>query len=263
MRLLAVVLVAAVAGVAAQDTGAARFEAVTIKPTVSPVPNGASFGGGGPTRWVVTNGAARNLILSAYPSTTSDLIGAPDWVHNDYYDVVAVSARPATRTVQEAMLRAMLADRFKLQLHTESRQRDGYALVVARDDRRLGSSLRRVGTDCAAYNQALRENRPLPDVSAPTNGSPLCSMSMGRGRLLSGGRTMQELAGSVQGVAGRPIVDRTGLEGDYEFTLDYSAGPEGPSIFTSLEEQLGLKLQPTRVPIEVLVIDHIERPTPD
>jgi uncharacterized protein (TIGR03435 family) len=103
----------------------------------------------------------------------------------------------------------------------------------------------------------------------PVSGAPPCGMLGGGGTMRYGGISMAGLARSISGAAGRVVVDKTGLDGIYEFTLRYSTQPLGgspddaPSIFTALQEQLGLKLESTKGPVEILVIDQVERPTED
>jgi len=159
------------------------------------------------------------------------------------------------------MLRALLADRFKFAAHYETQQRPIYTLVLARADGRLGPQLRHIDIDCATY-------KPDPDASARTSAdAPPCTFRVTgaqTSKMVSGGRTMQQLADSISNEAGRPIFDKTGLTGYYVFTLeDDGFNPNGLSIFTALQEQLGLKLESARGPVDVLVIDHIERPTED
>jgi uncharacterized protein (TIGR03435 family) len=210
------------------------------------------------------------VIRTAYPADTSDLIGAPDWVLNEIYDLTARANREVPRDEMQAMLQRMLAERFKLAVHYEMQERPVYALVVARPDGRLGPNIRKSDLDCEAIQAARRAGSKAP-APATSNGAPACGMSM-RGatgmEVLLGARPLSTLASSFGTAPGRVVVDKTGLQGNYDVTLNYmpqpSANPqpgEPPSIFTAVEEQLGLKLQPDRAQLRVLVIDRIERPT--
>ena len=246
------------------------FDAVSIKRNVSDVITSRSVGERPGGVFILSGMAVAPVIRAAYPADTSDLIGAPDWVSSEIYDLTARANRDVPRDEMQAMLRAMLAERFKLAVHYEMQERPVYALVVARADGRLGSNLKRSDLDCDAIQAARRAGSKEP-APATSNGAPACGMSM-RGttgmEVLLGARPLSSLASSFGAVAGRVVIDKTGLNGNYDVTLNYmpqpSANPqpgEPPSIFTAVEEQLGLKLQPDRAQLRVLVIDRIEPPT--
>jgi uncharacterized protein (TIGR03435 family) len=227
------------------------FDVVSIKrsaPGAPPGSGGVQPGG----RYRLANGPARILIGVAYPAV-EEIIGAPDWVTYENYDVTAIAGANATEDDIAAMMRSMLAQRFKLQARIEQRERPVYALTLARRDGTLGPNLRSSRcTDAAA-------------------GKTPCIARFGRGSITAGGFSMEWLAVNLRGGAGRPVVDRTGLTGGYDFTLEYAAGapaldtaPDGkPSLFTALQEQLGLKLEPAQALLPVIVVERIERPLPD
>lgn len=182
------------------------------------------------------------------------------------------------------MVRAMLADRLKLATHVEQRQLPAYDLVLARSDRRLGPGIKPSEIDCVAKAAADRAAadaaraagtpppRPtIPDMQAPP---PICGpMRLGGG--MEGDTTMGNLAMMLRGLGGvdRPVVDKTGLTGSYRIKLEFDlalgrSGPpispspvDLPSVFTALQDQLGLKLESSKAEREVLVIDRLERPT--
>jgi uncharacterized protein (TIGR03435 family) len=270
---LAMTLVSAQTPQAPPDSGGRTFEVASIKRNTS-TGSGRSVGSRAGGRFVMVNGPVATLVRSAYPSDTSELIGAPDWIQSERYDVNAKAEGNPARDEMQAMLRALLADRFKLAMHYETREQPVYALMLSRSDGRLGAEIRRSALDCEAVAAANRIGRPL-DVPLPANGAPACGMSAGGGTLRIGGMPLRSLAGSIAGATGRVIVDKTGLEGNYEVTLRYATQPaaltapnaagvnDPPSIFTALREQLGLKLEPDRAPLQMIVIDHIERPTED
>ena len=263
--LAACLLVAAVAGA---QTGPS-FDVATVKLNRddSAGPRIGNEGGG---RWQMIKLPIRSLLLSAYPADTSEIVGMPGWVATDTYDVVGKSAENTTREQQEAMLRTLLADRFKFKGRLEALERPIYSLVVARRDGRLGPQIRKYDGDCAAFGAAYSRGQRL-EMPVPTNGATPCGMTFGGSRILAGGISLKMLAANITQAAGRVVVDKTGLTGVYEFTLNYNqnpsaasdAGGDTVSIFTALQEQLGLKLEPDRGPVRVLVVDHIERPTPD
>ena len=179
----------------------------------------------------------------------------------------------------QLMMRALLVERFKLAVHRETRQIPVYALVVARRDGRLGPELRRSDVDCAASAAAARRG------VAPSSNPPAmreethCAMAVGAGNLILGGRSVFQLANTLSNLVGRPVVDRTGLTGVFDITLTWTpdqvpqgpstaleppaVDPNGPSIFTALQEQLGLKLDSQKGPVDVLVIDRAEHPVED
>ncbi len=166
------------------------------------------------------------------------------------------------------MLQALLEDRFKLALHRETKQLPVYELTLANGTAKLEPSK---NDNCIAYSA---ESPPPP---APLPGTIFCGFP----RMTSSGlnQTLNGSAISIAALAGslsrwqlhKPIVDKTGLTGTFDVHLDWTAdppsgigdtdAPAGPSIFTALREQLGLKLQSGRGPVEVLVIDHVEKPS--
>jgi uncharacterized protein (TIGR03435 family) len=248
------------------------FDVVSIKRVTEPR-NRRSVGPQPGGRFVLSGMAIAPMIREAYPSDTSDLVGAPDWVSNEVYDLTAQAGRDASRDEIRDMLRRLLAERFNLTVHYEMQERPTFALVLARPDGRLGPGIRPSNLDCEAI-QAARQagsKEPFPPTS---NGAPACGMSM-RGavgmEVLLGAQPISRLANSMSGAAGRVVLDKTGLKGNYDITLTYSdqPRPDGPppppdappNIFTALQEQLGLKLDPDRAPLKVLVIDRIERPS--
>jgi uncharacterized protein (TIGR03435 family) len=246
--------------------------------------NTSGSGSGGiaaptPGRWRITNTPLRFIVLEAFGLRDHELIGAPDWTHSTAFDITATYAADPARTLQDtrAMLQTLLADRFGLQTHRETRELPIYSLVMARQDGALGPQLVRSTIDC---EQWIAEKRPRlgagsPSPVVPGGKRPVCQLVATRRLISAGTQTMQQLTGPLQSFTGRPVVDRTGLAGAFDFDLQWTSGPvapapgappaadDGPSIFAALQEQLGLRLEPGRGPFEVVVIDEIHRPTPD
>jgi uncharacterized protein (TIGR03435 family) len=239
--------------------------------------------GGPPSRFTATNLTAFQLITFAYSREDFEIESVPDWAKADHFDITAKAdgdfpiGTPGSFGPQRAMLRSLLIDRFKLVTHTASKQLPIYALVMARADKSLGPQLHASNTDCAAIISArIRGQGPAEPPRTP-DGNPDCSAGWPPGRITGGTQPMTALAVMLSRVVQRSVVDRTGLTGAYSFTLTWTpesvpAGrgpdaspldPNGPSIFTALQEQLGLKLESTNGPVDVLVIEHIEKPTPD
>jgi uncharacterized protein (TIGR03435 family) len=206
---------------------------------------------------VWTNRPISTIIGAAAPEQAFETIGLPEWARAERYDI---TARPApdsrpSRQQRAEMMRNLFIDRFKLVAHIEQRERDGFALVVARSDGKLGPQLKKSTLDCRGAD------------------SDKCGGGMGPGVIDQTGGRIDGFAFSIQGLAGGPVTNRTGLDGFYDLTLHYSirnlsadptASPDdAPDIFTALQEQLGLKLVPEKTKVKVFVIDHIERPTPN
>jgi uncharacterized protein (TIGR03435 family) len=259
------------------------FEVVSIKRNTSNAlgSNGSSERPDG--GFTLLNIPVITLIARAYAvGVPADYVGRPAWANTERYDVVATSSlSKPTQEQRAAMMRAMLADRFKLQVHVENREEAVYNLVVARSDR-LGPNLKPVDVDCeakvaadrAAADAARAAGAPPPPREFSVFGGPppLCSIRM-MGDRIDGGAKIEFLTMWLRQAAGRPIVDKTGLTGYYTVTLTYDRmaglrGPDAapaadaaPSVFTAVQEQLGLKLEPARVSRQTLVIDRLERPT--
>jgi uncharacterized protein (TIGR03435 family) len=171
-------------------------------------------------------------------------------------------------------MRTLLTERFKLVVHKETRELDVYALMPVRPGGKPGPALKPSTTDCETLMFARRGGPPPP--APDPNGPVLCGLRGSIGRIQMGGFLMSEFARSLQGQAGRLIVDRTGLKGPYDLELTFQqdrpngplppgvelppVDPNAPNLFTALQEQLGLKLESTKAPIEVLVIDSVEQP---
>lgn len=270
----------------APPSASPTFEVASVKPNKSGdgrVLFGMQPGG----RFTATNVPLRELIRMAYGIQSFQLVGGPDWISSERFDVVAKAEGDVPRPVPGGppgpmflMVRALLAERFKLAVHNESRELPIYALIVARSDGRLGPQLRASQVDCAALIASRPPGGPPPAPPKPGERPP-CGMFMGIGRISAGAVAMSQVAMTLSPRVGRVVVDRTGLTGPYEFELEFTPDqlpqgvpppgapplppidPNGPSIFTALQEQLGLKLDSQRGPVDVLVVDSVERPTPD
>jgi uncharacterized protein (TIGR03435 family) len=279
----------------AQTSPNLAFDAASIKPNNS-TSLGRRFGVPG-DRFVATNETLWQLITVAYgapgllpqPLAGYQISGGPKWINSDRFDVEAkaagdvVSGTEGTRRKQ-LMLQTLLAQRFKLAVHHEMKDMPVYALVLARRDRRLGPQLRRSQVDRAA----LRGNPTNPPIPLPTFGTPACdaaggagcSPGLGIGGVFKGGAmTLTELTVFFSRWLDRTVLDRTGLAAAFDVEFQFSSeglpgtptGPpgverppsDGPSIFTAVQEQLGLKLESTSGPVDVLIIDHAEKPSED
>lgn len=282
VRIVPVLLLAATAAALAQsaDPAAATFDAVSIRrdtadrPPIGVISRANLPDGSLHLTWV----PMLILIGMAYPAPTPDyIVGLPEWARRDHYDVVATSPfKTVTPEQRLGMLRAMLADRLKLSVHMEKRPHDVFRLVLARKDGRLGAGLTKSDTDCNSVVAARRGTAvPRPPVS-PDTPPATCTARMRfdrKGQALAEGEApLDTLAGLLRGPARRFVVNETGLVGYYRFRLTFdprsslaSPGTEPPdrgaSVFTALEEQLGLKLLSAKEDQDTVVIDHIEPPS--
>jgi uncharacterized protein (TIGR03435 family) len=259
------------------ETTRPKFEVASVKKNVSADPGRSSMrleGG----RVVITNQPLRPLLLFAYGLQPQQLAAWPPWLDSDRFDIVAQAPGPIRPTPPggppgpaQQMMQQLLVDRFRLRVHTESRELAIYALTLARTDRQLGPKMRPAITDCAAIIDALLKNAGAggapPAMPQLTDGRPACGItSSGPGRILAGGSILPLLATTLSDSVGRIVQDRTGLTGAFDFELEFNpdataTATDRPSVFTAVEEQLGLKLQPARAPIDVMVIDRVEPPT--
>jgi uncharacterized protein (TIGR03435 family) len=233
---------------------AQTFDAASIKRSASGNPGGTTFEllAGGTLR--VRNSTLRGVIETAYDVRDFQIIGGPPWLDADRYDLLARS-QPGDRAASRAedmratrlKLQALLADRFHLVVHREAREMQEYALVVAKSESRLVAVP--AGTPPAAHAGVLSTCGRMTGTQAPISG----------------------LALYISRELKRPVLDRTGLAGRYNFELSWTpelapcaeAADNAPSIFTALLEQLGLRLDSIKGPVDTVVVDRVEKPSED
>lgn len=281
----AAALVAAAGTIAAQSTPAPTawtFEAASVKPNREGG-TGSSIRRQPGGRLNAVNMPLRSIITFAYQVQGFQLVNAPDWAANERYDIVAKingdppPTAPGTGPDPHMVaMRGLLAERFKLVVHRETREIDIYALVKARADGTLGPALKPTSEACRKLIDDVTKGLALPPTGPD---APMCAgIRQNAGRILAGGIPLTLFANGLSGQVGRFVVDRTGLAGTWDFELTFAAEPRGllppgqepppvdpsaPSLFTALQEQLGLKLDATKGPVEVLVVDSVERPVSD
>lgn len=213
----------------------------------------------------IVNVPLENVIVNAYGIPAFRVLDAPEWIKRERFDI---SAKMPDEAAPEPllMLRSLLEERFKLRVHRETREQPIYTLVVARSDGRLGSRLTPSSADCvtAAAPSSTQTSAPNAQCGA------LFGVGLGGGRIISRGQPLRRVISALSMAVSRGVVDRTGLQGAFDVELEWSSdvgatatNGNTPNIFTALQEQLGLRLEPSRGPVEVLVIDSVERPTPD
>jgi len=247
------------------------FEVASIKQNKSGDPRlQMGFEPGG--RFNAVNIPVRALMAIAYitarpPLPNLRIVGGPAWIDTARFDIVAKTAGQYQPGTDVPLLRNLLTERFKLTVHTETRELQVYALVLARPDRRLGPRLTPSSVNCDAVNG----RGGLPGT--PNLATASCRPLVAFGRIGGTGLLMSQLAGSLSGPVNAIVLNKTGLEGVFDLNLEFTpdqvgggrpaALDTGPSIFTAVQEQLGLKLESTKGPVEVVVIDHLELPTED
>jgi uncharacterized protein (TIGR03435 family) len=283
-RIMVAGLVAlAIAPASAQDKPS--FEVASVKPNKSGdnrVMLGMQPGG----RFTANNVTLRMLIRQAWRLQDFQIVGGPGWLGSDRFDIVAKAEGNPAPTPPGGppgplvlMLQSLLEERFKLAVHPEMRDMPIYALTLARSDGRLGPQLKKSDVDCAALAGARGRGAGQPPF--PATDRPMCGTRIGPGTLASGAVSLSLLASNLSIFVQRTVVDKTGLAGTFDIDLTWTPDqipqgppppgapplppidPNGPSIFTAVQEQLGLKLESQRGPVEVLVIDRVEPPTPD
>jgi uncharacterized protein (TIGR03435 family) len=271
-------LVASLASLAAAQT--ATFETASIKRAApDETRRGARGQPGG--RLEYYNMTLRMLVAIAYESQTrptdAQLTGGPKWIDEDRFNILAkAEGEPGfdasrTPTRYKAMLQSLLEERFKLRTHTEMKPADTFALVLARKDGKLGPNLQEYTSEC--YTAP-------PPPGTPVDAARRCGLGTAVGEWRGTGVTMSQFVAQAARTpsVNRVINDRTGLTGRYNLRLQFvppvvpgpngtpvpnPAADSGASVFTAFQEQLGLKLQAEKAPIEFLVIDSAERPTED
>ncbi len=226
-----------------------------------------------------TNVTLKMMIALAWRVQEFQISGGPVWVGSDRFDIEAKAAdRNADADQFKAMLQALIRDRFKFAAHRESKEMPIYALLAVRN----GSKLPGATGNCVVF----RPNSPPPPPPAPGQPPPfLCGGFMMDGSRLEGRQiSMTQFTGALSNMLGRSVVDKTGYNGPFDVHLEFmregiaplggggfgaprgpaadagGADSSGPSIFAAIQEQLGLKLESARGPVEILVIDHAEKP---
>jgi uncharacterized protein (TIGR03435 family) len=235
------------------------FEVASIKPNKTG-PGNWSTGAGG--RETIIGRPVRALISQAFGLQDYELIGGPSWMDTDLFDVIAQGSNAAKPDDFLLMMRALLEERFALKSHREVRQGPIYRLVLARSDGKLGPQLRKSPISCAEFMRSGGKPVPSRDPRVMTP----CSGFGGNGQEFERARGFSTFVVFLQNQLSQPIEDVTGLTGEFDIDLEWSVSPADtskPSIFTALQDQLGLKLEAARGPINVVVIDSIQHPTPD
>ncbi|HVO97030.1 MAG TPA: TIGR03435 family protein [Bryobacteraceae bacterium] len=221
-----------------------EFEVASIHPSAPQAPGQMEIGMSIDQGMLRATGmTAKFLIEQAYDVRDFQVVGGPSWIGSQQYDINAKIEGNPTSEQMRTMMQSLLADRFQLQVHREKKEMPCYALVVAKG----GSKLKAPEADADGKHKDGR-------------------MSMSRGSFTGQGLPVQAIAHAVEQVLGRAVIDKTGLTGNFDFKLEWTPDEartdgDGASIFTALQEQLGLKLESTKGPVEIVVVDRLEKPS--
>jgi uncharacterized protein (TIGR03435 family) len=213
-------------------------------------------------RFTAKNVSLNMLVRAAYQVRDFQITGGAGWTESERYDVEAKAEGNPNRDQLQLMLRALLADRFQLRVHPETRELPIYALKVVN---RQGPNLHAV------------ENSGCLEGAAPAGPCGLATLTV-RGQVTAEKASMSQFAQITASITGRTVVNRTDMPEVFDIKLEWTPDegqavgrvgdseqlppdPNGPSLFTALQEQLGLKLEPTKAPVQIVVIDHAERPS--
>lgn len=243
------------------QSGELRFEVVSVKP----LPAGSNSGVVRPAGATRFHGQFNvvDAVGVAYQIRSNRIVGSPSWAKDQVYEINATSSTPRKSGDLMAMMRGVLEERFHLKAHRERRPMPVDVLVLARSDGRLGPQLLRVERDCS--NPASTQK---------------CGFGWELGRYRAAGQQWESFVANLEVDATRPVIDKTGLAGQFDIALEWNPGLSGPrdgtsgsstladlearpALTTALREQLGLKLEPATEPLDVIVIDSVERPSPD
>lgn len=242
-----------------------EFEAASIKPSApmnaGMIRMGVEFLPGG--RVSMGGVTVKVLIQQAYGVRDFQIVGGPSWIGSDRYDITAKPEGATDQDHVKLMMQALLKDRFKLQFHRETKELPTYALAVAKG-----------GAKFLATKHA-----PMEDDGADKPKGTRMRM-MGRGKIDIQSAPVVALANYLGQVLGRSVIDKTELKGNYDFTLEFTPEPGGPgmikeggggntpvedsqavSVFTALQDQLGLKLEASKGPVDILMIEGVEKPS--
>ncbi|HTK87135.1 MAG TPA: TIGR03435 family protein [Nitrospiraceae bacterium] len=267
-----VVIVAFVIPLLPQGSDKPSFEVASIKPNNSG-DNRVMFRANG-GRFTVAGATAKMLIQQAYRVRDFQLSGGPAWLGSDRFDIEAKPENVSDMTPERMplLLQNLLVERFQLKTHKETKELPIYELVVAKDGPKLKS--------------VPEPPRPIPGTPPgppPSPGGPMPpgAFRIGRGEMIGSAIPFENFIQSLSSMLGRTVVNKTGLTGFFDVQMHWApdpgetgpfgpvpgvqppppADPAGPSIFTALQEQAGLRLESSKGPVEVLVIDSIEKPS--
>jgi uncharacterized protein (TIGR03435 family) len=277
MFMRALLVVAATSVLLAGQAARPAFDAASVKP--NPAITSGIRVNTFPNRFSGVNMTLRMLIGYAFNLPAYRMSEGPTWFDADRFDIEATASEGGDIDAMRARMRALLGDRFRLRTHMEMRELPIYMLTVARRDGKLGDDIKPSGNDCLPVKPP--PGAPPPPPPPPGGAIPStaqCPSMLGLGNISGRKLTIDQLAATLSTHVNRPVVNRTDLTGLFDIDLRYMpdytpfipAGapplptdPNAPPLFTAVQEQLGLKLETARGPVDVLVIDSVEKPSVD
>ena len=285
--------------------GEPRFEVASVKPGLSPADaaRAAAASGGTftfpfvgvrvqPGGRLIANTTLQGLILRAYGIESYQVEGGPAWSTTDYFEIAAKAERETATDAQLFdMLKSLLAERFGLRVHVDTRQAQVYMLTLARADGRLGSGLTRTSPECERDIQERKRTGAAPSspprpAGSPPRLTPICGnisgmiTAAGAETWAMGGRPFTDLVSRISSDLKAPVVDRTGLDGLFDVLLEFESTRRFPAqrppgldanstdplpvpLPAAVQQQLGLKLEKTTGPLPITIVDAAERPSPN
>jgi uncharacterized protein (TIGR03435 family) len=242
IRTIASLAVCVLAVAYGQPAVTQRFEVASVRPINTDQLNGSSGGKSSRGRLTMSNVTLKRCIMGAYGVGPNQIFGGPEWLDSDHFEIVAKAEEPVGDGILMAMLQTLLAERFKLSIHRETKTIQALVLELSKNGPKLEKA---------------------EDGESTTNS--------GRGLVNARNTTMDRFAEVLSRQMDLPVVNRTGLEGVFNLKLEWTpesakpikdgAAMEGPSIFTAIQQQLGLRLRSQKAPVEILAIDHAEKPS--
>ncbi len=253
-----------------------QFEVASIKPSAPGQPGTfIRMAPGG--RLNINNMPLKEMIVMAWRIQPFQISGGPAWMDSAHYDISAKPEDAAKRTEVPLMLQALLADRFQLKFHRETKELSVYSLVLSNKDGKLGPGLAETKEGSCTPIDPTKPPPPFEPGKPPALGCG--GMQMGPSMVRGAGIPIANLIPMLSRILGRTVIDKTELKGNFDISMQWAPddsqalqfppdGPRpppsdttGPTIFTALQEQLGLKLESQKGPVDMFVIDHVEKPS--
>ena len=268
-------LIPAVVAIAQNDQHP-QFEVASIKPA-APDARGSFIRGTLGGRINITNMSLKDMIVMAWRLQPYQVSGGPSWIESAHYDVTAKPDHQPKQDELPLMIQALLQDRFQLKFHRETKEMSVYALALARKDGKLGPKLEEAKEgSCTKFDPS----KPPPPMEPGKPPTVFCGgMFMGPRGLNASGVPVANLIPMLSRILGRTVIDKTGLTGNYNISLEFTPDESlafrpppdapkpppsdnaAPSIYTALQEQLGLKLESQKGPVEIFIIEDAARPS--
>lgn len=251
-----------------------QFDVVSIKKNTSDVPQMMIRPRN--NRFNASNVTPQFLLRWAFETPNIRIVGLPDWATKERFDITATGPDQLTDATARPLAKALLAERFGLRTHVETRDLPVYLLVPRSTSSRVAPNLRSAEGTCVSTNESTRPSPPR--VMFPSAASAPCGLRLARGHISGGSVAMADVAEAISRDLDRTVLDRSNVVEKVDLVLNFTqeairllranrgdveTDDSFPSVFTAVQEQLGLRLDPGTAPLEVLVIDQLNQPTPN